>query len=237
MMKFVTSVSMTLASLLVMGDTELSNEASASQVIGYAYDVKTKDLLYTEHHQVKTLHDYGIVYKDAKGEVFATKTIDFSRSRITPSFQQTNELLGEQITVRPLEAGFEVTYQPDGESPKQQEQLEASSTMVIDAGFDGVIKQNWQTLTLGEAVDVDFLAPTELRTFRFRFKQADCLAGSAQDATCFSLSPRSWLVKLAVAPIIVAYNPEQQLIRFTGRSNICDESGKYHTADIHYQYF
>ena len=237
MMKFVTTVSMTLASSFVMADTASSNEVSAAQIIGYAYDVKSKDLLYTEHHQVKTPQDYDIVYKDPKGAVFATKSIDFSRSRITPSFQQTNELLGEQITVRPLEAGFEVAYQPDGESPQQQEQLAANPAMVIDAGFDGMIKQHWQTLTLGEAVDVDFLAPTELRTFRFRFKQADCLAGSAQDATCFSLSPRSWLVKLAVAPIIVAYNPEQQLIRFTGRSNICDESGKYHTADIHYQYF
>ncbi|MEO9653596.1 hypothetical protein [Marinomonas sp.] len=236
MMKFVTAVSMTLASLLVMADTELSNATSAEQVIGSAYDVKTKALLYTEHHQAKTSHNYGIVYKDPKGQVFATKTIDFSESSITPSFQQTNDRLGEKISVQPLEVGFEVTYQQDRKSPQQQKQLGANSAMVIDAGFDGVIKQRWQALTLGEAVDVDFLAPTELRTFRFRFKQTDCLEDTALGATCFSLSPRSWLVKLAVSPIIVAYNSEQQLIRFTGRSNICDESGKYHTADIHYQY-
>lgn len=227
---------------LLISSINLANAADSntvgSEIVGSAYSLKTGSLLYRETH--KKINDllHQVEYAEPDSNVFGRKTIDFSQSLIAPSFRQINERNGEEIYVRQEGDNLIVTYKENLTSKQELERLKVDAGMIIDAGFDHFIKQYWTVLDSGKKLDVNYLVPSEQTTFRFRFSRAECIDGTQSDATCFSLSPISWVVKLAVDPIIVAYSTaEKKLLRFTGRGNIANSTGKYESVDIQYRYF
>ncbi|ETX09596.1 hypothetical protein MUS1_06635 [Marinomonas ushuaiensis DSM 15871] len=209
-----------------------------SNIVGSAYSLKTGSLLYRETYKEisDVLHE--VEYAEPDGNVFGRKTIDFSQSRVAPSFTQINERNGEDIQVTQEGGDFVVSYKGNTAFKQKTERLKVDAGMVIDAGFDGFIKQYWSVLESGKKLDVDYLVPSEQDTFGFRVSRTACIDGTKNDAMCFSLSPISWVVKLAVDPIVVAYDTvEKKLLRFTGRGNIANTKGKYESVDIQYRYF
>lgn len=213
-------------------------DASFSQLVGTAYSAKSGQLLYRETHQKINENEYEVVYSEPNGDVFGHKTLDFSQSKITPSFHQSNERNGERIDVIQSDNALLVSYQEDATAGLRERTVKLVSGMVVDAGFDAFIKRYWAPLLLGKELDIEYLVPSKHTTFSFRFRQENCLEGTQSSAQCFSLKPVSWLIKLAVDPIVVAYDPiTKRLLRFSGRANICDTQGKYENVDIHYRYF
>jgi len=221
-----------LCSSVAMADTASLN------IVGTAYSVKTGTLLYRETHQKINENDYKVEYSEPDGRIFGHKIIDFSQSAMTPSFSQRNERNGESIEVEQSNGNVISTYQESSTAKKETGSVKLAAGMVVDAGFDAFIKQYWDALVAGKKMQVDYLVPSKLTTFAFQFSQAACVEGTEDGAQCFSFIPVSWLVKLAVDPIVVAYDPiKKNLLRFTGRANICDVQGKYENVDIHYHYF
>lgn len=221
-----------------IGSTIVGTNIIGNSIVGSAYSLKTGSLLYRESHQKinDVLHE--VEYSEPDGKVFGRKSIDFSQSLVAPSFSQINERNGEEIYVRQEGNDLTVSYKGNTTYKQESERLKVDAGMIIDAGFDGFIKQYWSVLASGKKLDVDYLVPSEQTTFSFRFSRASCIAGTKSDAACFSLSPISWVVKLAVDPIIVAYDAtEKKLLRFTGRANIANAAGKYESVDIQYRYF
>lgn len=209
-----------------------------TKIVGSAYSLKTGSLVYRETHQPLENGFYKVEYSEPNGQIFGSKMLDLSGSSVTPSFLQVNERNGERIEVKASGDLLDVMYQEDSQSSPSDKSVPLAAGMVVDAGFDAFIKQYWDALTSGKKLDIDYLVPSELTTFAFRFSQVTCLDGTALNAQCFSLSPTSWLVKLAVDPLIVAYDTtNKRLLRFTGRANICDAQGKYESVDIQYRYF
>lgn len=206
-------------------------------IIGNAYSLKTGSLLYRETHKEISDALHKVEYLEPDGKVFGRKTIDFSQSLIAPSLTQLNERNGEEIYVRQENSDFVVRYKESSSSKPTSKRVKININIIIDAGFDGFIKRSWSVLESGKKLDVDYLVPSKQTTFRFRFSRAACVTGTKTDAVCFSLSPVSWVVKLAVDPIIVAYDEsEKKLIRFTGRGNVANTKGKYENVDIQYRY-
>lgn len=212
-------------------------ETSFSKIVGSAYSVETGALLYRETHQRISDDLYKVEYSEPDGRIFANKTIDLSKSRITPSFSQLNERNGEKIDVTQTGNQLQVSYQENSAAKVEKKSVKLAAGMVVDAGFDAFVKQYWDTLISGKEMDIEYLVPSKQSTFSFRFSQVTCVDGTKKGAMCFALKPVSWFVRLAVDPIVVAYDPsEKRLLRFTGRANICDEQGKYQTVDIQYHY-
>ena len=212
-------------------------EAPFSNVVGSAYSLKTGELLYRETHKPLSDETYRVEYSEPNGTVFGHKILDFSQSALTPSFSQVNDRNGEKIDVTQTNNTLHVTYQEDSATDAKKDSVKLVAGMIVDAGFDAFIKQYWDALEAGNQMDIEYLVPSKQTTFTFRFSQAACVQGTQKGAECFSLEPVSWFVKLAVDPIIVAYEPVQKrLLRFTGRANICDSQGKYHSVDIQYRY-
>lgn len=208
-----------------------------SSAFGQAYSLESGELLYTEQHQKLPNRQHSVVYSEPSGDVFARKQIDFSKSLIRPSFQQLNQRNGEDIQVTQQADNFLIRYRESADSKEETEVIGDKANMVIDAGFDAFVRQYWQPLMTGKAMDIEYLVPSKQTTFSFRFQKASCLADTPANAVCFTLSPVSWLVKMAVDPIVVAYDKQQkQLLRFTGRANISNAKGKYQSVDIRYQY-
>ncbi|NLQ18862.1 hypothetical protein HGG82_14740 [Marinomonas sp. M1K-6] len=210
--------------------------AAPEKIIGSAYSLKTGALLYRETHQRLDDNTHKVDYSEPNGRIFARKTLDFSQSQIAPSFSQLNERNGETIDVKQVEDRLQVNYLENSASEREEESVPLVSGMVVDAGFDAFVKQYWDALA-GKKMDIEYLVPSQQRTFSFRVGKTTCVENTRSDAFCFALTPVSWLVKMAVDPIVVAYDPSNKtLLRFTGRANICDENGNYQSVDIQYRY-
>ncbi|TYL46707.1 hypothetical protein [Marinomonas sp. IMCC 4694] len=226
-----------LCSGLLLSVASVASEPFA-KMVGSAYSIKTGSLVYRETHQPLENGFYQVEYSEPEGQVFGSKMLNFSMSAVTPNFLQVNERNGERTEVKAVQGKLEMIYQENSQSSPSKKSVSLKSGMVVDAGFDAFIKQYWDALVSGKTLDVDYLVPSELTTFAFRFSRVTCLDETPLNAQCFSLSPISWVVKLAVDPLIVAYDStSKRLLRFTGRANICDAQGKYESVDIQYRYF
>lgn len=226
------------SSKLPLENASPEKTASFERIVGSAYSLKTGALLYRETHQKLSDDLHQVEYSEPNGEVFGNKTLDLSISPITPSFTQINNRNGEEIEVEQQGDSLRVQYIENTDSNPKQKSVPLVSGMVVDAGFDAFVKQYWDALVSGKQMDIEYLVPSKQSTFSFRVGLAECVAGTQAGAACFALSPVSWFVRMAVDPIVVAYDPaEKALLRFTGRANICDQNGRYQNVDIQYRYF
>jgi hypothetical protein len=238
MRPFIIAFSAVLFSTVCLAEVSDVDNSSFLKIVGSAYSLETGALLYRETHQLLDNDLHEVEYSEPDGRVFAHKTLDFSQSRITPSFSQRNERNGESIDVKQLNSRLQINYLENRTAQPEEDSIPLVAGMVVDAGFDAFVKQYWDTLDAGKQMDIEYLVPSKQTTFSFRVAKVACLAGTQADAVCFALSPVSWLVKMAVDPIVVAYDSTKKtLLRFTGRANICDEQGKYQSVDIQYHYF
>ena len=224
--------------------------------MGYAYDLDTQELLYTEHHNylAPTIHE--VQYKEVNGELFATKTIDYKHSYFAPNFSQYNLRNGEKIDIKrkqrrddKAKIKYSIQYQENKKSALEEESINASSRLVIDAGFDHFVTQNWETLSTGKEMTIDYLIPSLHDYYELTIKQEVC-ESELMDQYCFSISASSFFIGLFSDQLELTYrklsnnddhNKENgqsdiQLIGFKGRSNISDSKGDYQDVKIVYQY-
>ncbi|MBM6550999.1 hypothetical protein [Marinomonas ostreistagni] len=211
--------------------------AQDTTVVGKAYRLDSDQLVYVEKHQYLEDGRHQVSYESPQGEVFARKTLDYSVSEQAPTFTQTNDLIGERIEVSNADGKLKLRYRASDNGKVFQKRFERSKRLLVDAGFDKYVKNNWQALTEGKPFEIQYLVPSETTTVSFKVSQTDCLANTPASAKCFSIAPQSWWVSLAVDPLTVAYDPNtRNLVRFTGRGNIANADGDYQSVDIHYQY-
>jgi hypothetical protein len=187
----------------------------AMQAIGEARSVDTGELRYTEHHHCS---DSGaqceVEYRDARGEVFARKQLDYSRSMHAPTL--VLEHLREGNTVRV--------------------QGELEEALVVDAGFDHYLRTHWNALARGERIVFEFLpagrgSPLSMRAQKEEGKPCP------QPRMCFKVSMDNWLLGAVVPPIHLQYSRQnKRLLRYHGISNLRDGQGEQQQVRIDYRY-
>lgn len=229
-----------MMALLSVSAIALANEQT---VVGKAYDIDTGKLLYLEQHRYLKEESKGmrheVRYLDPDGQQIAYKVLNYQHSEQAPEFEQSNALRGEWIKVtEPKQGELEVQYREKSDSVVFDKTFKRTDHLLVDAGFDRYVKNNWQALnTANKLMKIDYLVPSRQTTIGFQVSKAECLPDTPEPSVCFSLAPQSWWVSLAVDPIIVAYEPNSHnLLRFSGRGNIASQTGKYQSVDIYYQY-
>ncbi len=212
-----------------------ANAVFAGSVTGRAYDLEGDVLLYTEEHLYPSEYRHTVTYREATGEVFAQKRLDYTHSFTVPDFRQENTRNGEVIeVVRTDSDKLEVTYQANDKQKPKQKQVTIEPLMVVDAGFDHFVREHWDPLRKGRSLTIAYLAPSRRQTVDLRIKEIEC---SSSDDVCFEIAPDAWLLGLVLDPIFLTYEKEaRQLLRFRGRGNIVDKNGDYQTVDIRYEY-
>lgn len=217
---------------------------------GHAYDQETGGLLYTEHHYHTSKYEHEVEYREVNGDIFATKKILYQSSYLSPDFQQENWRNGEQISTQRKKGNEEskknilVTYKEDTDSDLTSAMIKHSGHLIIDAGFNNFIKQNWEKLINGNTMTVNYLIPSLLDTYELNIQKTTC-----QDDLyyCFSISSSSFFINLISSDLKLTYDTvryrdnnqdreEYRLISFEGRSNICDQEGEYQDVEIKYSY-
>ncbi|MGR6872351.1 hypothetical protein ACU6U9_08600 [Pseudomonas sp. HK3] len=208
---------------------------------GVAYDVESKAVLYTERHDVflNKQNQYeatSVVYVDAQDQVFAKKSLDFTHNLMTPLVYFEDSRVGTLVEVTKQADGIKVRYQ--SESDAANAVIEQVPMMVVDAGFDQMLIQHWDTLLDNKELDFEFLAPTRAQLIDFSLTPV-----SQGDSTItFSLAPSNFLLRLLVDPIKLTYDKStKRILVYEGLTNIEEikkgkPTGDYYVARIEYHY-
>ncbi len=211
-----------------------------SQTIGMAYDLQSDELMYRETHCLSTDgSEREVTYQDAKDNLIAHKRVDYRSGSTTPSFVQHNYYSQESIEVSLQQGSVRMSViDSDTRVVSKSALAEPSANLpvVIDAGFDEFVRQQWDRLLAGESLEFQFPLADRTSLVELRIQSRACSYATQSDQ-CFRLDLASWLLRLAVKPIELGYDAEsRQLTRFRGLSNIGDRNGKGMVVDIRYRY-
>lgn len=212
---------------------------SFEQVIGEAFGLKNNDLLYREFYcGAQNKMADSVIYESDDGALIAFKTLDYNSGDTTPSFVQHNIQEQEKIAVTfdRQTLLMSVTTDNSKEDKKEYQTPGLDSVIVIDAGFDRFIQNNWDELISGKTKSFLFPLVSRFSLVSLRVKTSACRYETDSDQ-CFILEPSNWFFRMLAAPIELGYDSKLiRLKRYRGLSNINDENGDGLIVDIKYQY-
>lgn len=240
MQKFLPSLVTTLVLVALSAMQNASADQSFDHVVGDAFGLKSTDLLYRETHcGIQNKPGREVIYQHHDGTLIAHKLLDYRSGHTTPSFVQHNFQANEKIEV--IFNQEELSMSVTGSGNRELENIYpvtelAGKPIVIDAGFDGFIRDNWDKLVSGEAQEFRFPLVARSRLVSLRVKPSACSYETETDQ-CFTLEPSNWFFRMLAAPIELGYDSSlTRLTRYRGLSNINDETGKGLIVDIKYRY-
>lgn len=227
--------------LLGYGFSASANDGYA--VSGNVYSLKTNKLVYRELFTALNENKEVLVnYARPDGVIFARKTLNYSTEVFQPSFSLEDERDDETISAV-FDAGrLVLTHRLRGES--QSKTLYETSKLIVDAGLDAFIQQQWVKLTSGKKIEFEAADARHLGTERFVIKEVDASAstlaykGAADNWKYFRVDTANKLSSIFTDPIYFAYDPDgRYLMRYQGRANIDSDDAQYWNVRIEYEYF
>ena len=217
---------------LVAADINSRGKTNLVAAVGEAFDMNDQSLRYREYHYYSDDNlSHKVIYRDADNTLMAEKNIDYRSGFNTPEYA---------LLVGPEQHRSSVQWQKDQlklhRAGGDLVQLEATYPLVIDAGFDHYVRENWLQLTAGDTLHFYFPLVNRSTLAKLRIKKSFCSYNTSTD-TCFRLEVSNWLLRLLLDPIELGYSTESMsLTRYRGLSNIEDQQGKGMVVDIHYSY-
>jgi len=213
---------------------------STTYVVGDAFGLKSNDLVYRETHcGTQDALASEVFYQHRDGTLLAHKELDYRSGHMTPSFVQHNFQAGEKIRVSFDQQGVSMSVTDvDKQENKNTYPLDHTTgkPTVIDAGFDGFIRDKWEQLVLGEMQEFQFPVASRSSLVALRVKPSACSYETESDQ-CFTLEPSNWFFRMLASPIELGYDANLvRLSRYRGLSNINDENGRGMIVDIKYRY-
>ncbi len=178
------------------------------------------EIIYEEHHS-----NNGVLakvnYKNIDGQVIAEKILDFNCLASAPNYilKMKQGLWTEQVS---WEQGQLVVTKLDGSKALA---VLSADDLVIDAGFDNYIFENWQNLISGEQKEIDFLHVPGKRLIKLVVdlmpdEKADEFTDSGNVAV-FKITTKNRLLRLFAKPIYLGYDREtKQLNFYSGPTNL-----------------
>lgn len=213
---------------------------STKNFVGDAFALKSNDLVYRETHcgtQDELVSE--VFYQLGDGTLIAHKSLDYQSGHMTPSFVQHNIQSKEKIEVSFDQQAISMSVkEQDNQASRSTYRVidTASKPIVIDAGFDGFIRGNWDKLVSGKTQEFQFPLASRASLVSLQVKPSVCSYESETDQ-CFTLEPSSWFSRLLTSPIELGYDSNlTRLTRYRGLSNINDENGQGLVVDIKYRY-
>lgn len=212
-------------------------------VSGNAYDMDSAKLLYREFYTpVNENGEVTVTYAKPDGSVFATKTLKYSGAPTQPEFEYNDTRDKEHLAAQFRAGRLVLTY--DQEGYKQEKEVMETVGLVIDAGFDAFIQQQWDKLIEGKKVRFAFTVPYRLATENLQVRQVTAdkspLFGESTPATWrfFVIEPANRFAAIFSDPIHLAYESEgKYLMRYHGRSNLDSNDGGTWDVRIEYEYW
>lgn len=236
---FFSAATLTLAAL-VMAPAQAETHYAVS---GSAYNLDNERLLYRElYTPVNANREVTVNYVRPDGKVFATKKLIYSGDPIQPEFEYHDTRDNERTGARFNAGRLVINY--DQENYRQEKEIMETVGLVVDAGFDAYIQQQWDTLVAGKSVRFRYVIPERLEVANMRARQVTAdkspLFVGSNPATWryFVIEPANRFAAVFRNPIHLAYESDgKYLMRYQGRSNLdSDKKGTWNVR-IEYEYF
>jgi len=211
------------------------------QYFGKAYDLKSGKYLYSDNHREfysGDKHIYSLIsYKDAKGNEFGRKNIQFSPNATTPTFKtedfRDGYIEGAEVKGNQVKLFFRRKF----EDPIEEKSYIPQRPSVMDGGFDYFVRENWEKLSKGERMSFHFLAPVQLDDYLFAVEKIKDDTWKDRNALYLKLEIDNFILKRIVNPFLLVYDYNtKRILQFEGLSNINDENGKSLKVKIVYDY-
>lgn len=207
---------------------------------GYARKNNESSVFYTETYLDDPMSDMiRAVYWDGNRQPISYKQLDFGNDAKVPDFFEVIDYRrkrGYRITVKDNVANVKVlNVASDGsESVRTNKNVPIDSKTVIDAAFHRFVVANWDKLTQGKTIKINFLQIDKARLVPLKIKLDQC---DTPASTCFKISFDNFLLQGVVPNIFMKYETSsKRLIRYTGIGPITRMNGKGLPIDIRYEY-
>jgi hypothetical protein len=216
-----------------------ASEVSKRSFVGYATDMETGELMYTEVHH-ETLHSDGAVhlatvYRGPDGGTIAARNASFADNPVAPPYHFEDLRADYREGLNLDETGLVVYRQLSGQSDPDRKRLGPADNLVADAGFDRLVLREWDRLLSGENVRADFLVPSRLRTLRFVIDMEQKWSLDDEPVVSFKMTSTNPLIRWLMGPIRVTYHQQERfLMRYEGISNLKNADGEIMKVEINF---
>lgn len=199
------------------------------------------DLLYRERHTVSGHCDQGtwvpetddVAYLAPRQDnTFATKHVDYTQSALRPDFDFRQPRYRDRMTVtHDGPDQVRITHRQGDSTDNFTTSIDNS--VVIDAGFDNLVRKHWTALAKGESIKFEFLAPTRGEHYSFVLEPAS--EPNIKADVTLRIRPTGLLTKLLVDPITLGYSRDGALTDYYGLTNILNGADSNYLAHIRYR--
>ncbi len=229
------------ALVLAIADTGHAQREQLS-FVGEAFN-DSGNLIYTEHHQLTGTctdsrwrpEDQSVQYYwPGEATPFATKKLRYPEALTRPQVEFSLAELDASMTITTDDAGGALDIQWWSESRQiKQFLVPTKPDLVVDAGFDQLVRERWDELHNGASVDFRFLAPT--RGTDFGFQLAPESPSELDFPLVITVRPSGLITRFLVKPITLGYNDTGLLSYYSGLTNIPrNRDGDNYSAEILY---
>lgn len=163
---------------------------------------------------------------------FATKQVDYTDSVIRPDFDFRQPRFNTRMVVT-KQGNSQVTIKYSQGSDNKTFTTSIDPSVVIDAGFDNLVRRHWSAVTRDKTVDFQFLAPTRGEHYAFVLEKASEPRVKA-DIT-LRIKPTGMLTRFLVDPITLGYSNQGELTDYYGLTNIMNGADSNYLAHIRYR--
>ncbi len=208
--------------------------------IGYAYDIKTQKLLYTENHAmyynngniVKSV----LVYKDPSGNKIAERISDYSKFPQVPLFE-TTDLRRNYKEGSTYEGNGVIVYHVENNKKNTSKLFPINPQVALDSGFHFFVITHFDSLLKGNKLKVNFIVPSQLNMFEFVVYKTKELMFENRKCVQLIFEINNLVIKFFVPPIYLVYDIEtKDLMQYTGISNLYDDNNKAYNVNIIFKY-
>jgi hypothetical protein len=226
-----------LSAGIVLTLLAMSAYADDYSFTGYARSLDTGELLYVESHAVidggSPRETRVVLYRCAVDSApFARKQLEYFTQRTSPAFTFEDARSGFAEGFERNARSLTVFERAGSRAPLRREAISPTRTLVVDAGFDEFVREQWESLERGAASKVPFLVPSLLESVTFRVRKVAEVTIDGETASVIRLSlagALGWFLP----DIDVSYRKrDRRLMRYRGLTNIRDAGGELLKAQI-----
>ena len=195
------------------------------------------DEIYQEFHRMGDKY-HSVDYQMPNGSWLAHKQISYGFEEGISSFKLHYPETNRRETVVAEEGKVLVDIYAGGKKTEHRMKYRAGDA--IDAGFDSLVRANWEKIQNKKTFATRFLLFRRGSWVSMTLSPVDaneCLAQYKSDIThCVSARPESLLLRILVPRLLLGYNDKKQLRLYVGPSNLKLEKRKPSSIVITYQY-
>ncbi len=205
--------------------------AAVRHTIGIARDAQDNSVRYIEHHQYDDNGQHEVRYFDPSQNILLEKLMAYDGLPQHPSIVQRDYLRDTQVEVRyGKEVATMVTSQGD---KSEQFTFDISPEIVVDAGFDAYIRDNWARFDQQSRQEVTFAIAGQSRLLPMKIERTDVREYGAS----FRVIPANWLVRMLFPEIRLNYDENRHLVRYEGFTNLKTETNQSRDVVIEFSHY